>query len=55
MKPAFDRMVDMIVSSLSGEAKDFYEREFVFFDNVTSISRKLQPYIKKGKAEKKVR
>ena len=55
MKPTFDRMTERIVNSLSGDAKDFYDREFTFFDTVTSISKKLQPYIKKSKAEKKVR
>lgn len=55
MKPTLDRLVDMISGSLSGEAKAFYDREFAFFDTVTSISRKLQPFIKKSKPEKKVR
>jgi hypothetical protein len=55
MKPTLDRMVEMIVQSLSGEAKDFYEREFAFFDEVTSISAKLKPFIRSTKLEKKVR
>ena len=54
MKPVLDRMTDMIVAALSGEAKDFYDREFTFFNNVTSISGKLKPFIKKTKPEKKV-
>ena len=54
MKPILDRMTDQIVSSLSGEARDFYDREFGFFNEVTSISGKLKPYIKKSKPEKKV-
>lgn len=54
MKPTLDRVVDMIVDSLSGEAQDFYNREFSFFDEVTSISAKLKPFIKSSKAEKKV-
>ncbi|GAA5990191.1 hypothetical protein JCM5350_001078, partial [Sporobolomyces pararoseus] len=53
MKPILDRVVDMIVDSLSGEAQDFYTREFSFFDEVTSISAKLKPFIKSSKAEKK--
>ncbi|KAI9142279.1 hypothetical protein BKA69DRAFT_1069366 [Paraphysoderma sedebokerense] len=53
LKPVFDRIIDKIVSSLSGADKDFYEREFTFFNKVTSISGKLKPYIKKPKAEKK--
>lgn len=55
MKPTLDRMVESIVSALSGEAQDFYEREFGFFNEVTSISGKLKPYIKKSKPEKKAK
>lgn len=55
MKPTLDHMVEMIVESLSGEAKDFFQREFAFFDEVTSISAKLKPFIKASKLEKKVR
>lgn len=54
MKPKFENMIDLVVRSLSGEARNFYEREFAFFNEVTSISRKLQPFIKKSKPEKKV-
>jgi phosphatidylinositol 4-kinase len=55
MKPALDRMVDNIVGALSGEARAFYDKEFSFFNEVTSISGKLKPFIKKSKPEKKVR
>lgn len=55
MKPMLDRMTEMVVASLSGAARDFYDREFNFFEEVTSISGKLKPYIKKTKPEKKVR
>jgi phosphatidylinositol 4-kinase len=48
-------MIDIVVRSLSGEAREFYDREFNFFNEVTSISGKLKPYIKKTKPEKKVR
>ena len=48
-------MVNKIVASLSGEARDFYDREFGFFNEVTSISGKFKPFIKKTKPEKKVR
>lgn len=54
MKPALDRMTDLVVQALSGEARSFYDREFNFFHEVTSISGKLKPYIKKTKPEKKV-
>lgn len=55
MKPTLDRMVENIVAALSGEAQEFYEREFGFFNEVTSISGKLKPYIKKSKQEKKAK
>ena len=54
MKPNLDRMIHDIVESLSGSESDFYNREFNFFNEVTSISGKLKPYIKKPKSEKKV-
>lgn len=54
MKPQLDEVTDRVVSSLSGDAKEFYDREFSFFHEVTSISGKLKPYIKKEKSEKKV-
>ncbi|CAG8562625.1 3182_t:CDS:10, partial [Scutellospora calospora] len=55
LKPTLDRIIENIVNSLSGEDKKFYEREFAFFNDVTSISGKLKPYIKKTKAEKKAK
>lgn len=55
MKPALDRMTDLVVNSLSGEARAFYDREFGFFHEVTSISGKLKPFIKKTKPEKKAK
>ncbi len=54
MKPILDRIIHDIVESLSGSESDFYDREFNFFNEVTSISGKLKPYIKKPKPEKKV-
>jgi phosphatidylinositol 4-kinase len=42
-----------MIASFSGVDKAFYEREFSFFDEVTSISGKLKPYIKRPKPEKK--
>ncbi|EPQ57891.1 hypothetical protein GLOTRDRAFT_114478 [Gloeophyllum trabeum ATCC 11539] len=55
LKPLLDNMTCKVVESLSGEAKDFYEREFGFFAEVTSISGKLRPFIKKTKPEKKAK
>lgn len=54
MKPILDGIIHDIVESLSGSERDFYDREFNFFHEVTSISGKLKPYIKKSKPEKKV-
>ncbi|KAF6763882.1 atypical/PIKK/PI4K protein kinase [Ephemerocybe angulata] len=55
MKPVFDAMIAKVVDSLSGGARSFYDREFSFFNEVTSISGKLKPYIKKTKPEKKAK
>jgi phosphatidylinositol 4-kinase len=44
--------MEHLVNSFSGVDKNFYEREFSFFNEVTSISGKLRPYIKKTKPEK---
>lgn len=54
IKHVFDDIVQTITDSLSGSAKDFYDREFNFFEKVTSISGKLKPFIKRPKVEKKV-
>ena len=54
MKPMLDIMIEKVVRSLSGDARAFYDREFSFFNEVTSISGKLKPYIKKTTPEKKV-
>jgi phosphatidylinositol 4-kinase len=45
--------MDSLISSFTDEDKDFYEREFSFFHEVTDISGKLRPYIKRSKPEKK--
>ena len=45
--------MERLISNFSPMDKSFYEREFNFFGEVTSISGKLRPYIKKSKAEKK--
>ena len=55
LKPTLDHLKKRITDALSGEDKDFYEREFSFFDAVTSISGKLKPYIKRPKPEKKAK
>ncbi|GAO50640.1 hypothetical protein G7K_4763-t1 [Saitoella complicata NRRL Y-17804] len=55
LKPTLDDILEKMVNSFSGTDKDFYEREFTFFNAVTSISGKLKPYIKKSKPEKKAK
>lgn len=53
MKPTLDKVMSRMIASFSGIDRDFYEREFAFFDEVTSISGKLKPFIKRPKPEKK--
>ncbi|KAL6357881.1 hypothetical protein LRP88_08058 [Fusarium phalaenopsidis] len=53
IKPALDTVMGKMVDSFAVEDRDFYEREFAFFDEVTDISGKLKPYIKRSKPEKK--
>jgi len=55
LKPTLDRLKLRMIDALSGEDKDFYEREFSFFNEVTSISGKLKPFIKRSKPEKKAK
>ncbi|KZF26893.1 phosphatidylinositol 4-kinase [Xylona heveae TC161] len=53
LKPTLDTVMEKLIASFSGDDKDFYEREFSFFNEVTDISGKLRPYIKRPKPEKK--
>ena len=53
LKPTLDRIQQTMLKSFSAHDLKFYEKEFGFFNEVTSISGKLKPYIKKSKAEKK--
>ncbi|GAB7357443.1 hypothetical protein MBLNU459_g8368t1 [Dothideomycetes sp. NU459] len=53
VKPALDQVEQSLLASLSADDRAFYEREFGFFNEVTSISGKLKPYIKRPKPEKK--
>jgi phosphatidylinositol 4-kinase len=41
-----ESLIKSIVSSLSGPAKQFYEREFDFFSKITNISGEIRPYPK---------
>ncbi|CAM1507129.1 Fc.00g067700.m01.CDS01 [Cosmosporella sp. VM-42] len=53
MKPTLDKVMGKMVDSFAPLDRDFYEREFAFFDEVTDISGKLKPFIKRSKPEKK--
>lgn len=53
VKPTLDKVMEALISSFSGEDKGFYEREFSFFNEITDISGKLRPFIKRSKPEKK--
>ncbi|PGH30996.1 phosphatidylinositol 4-kinase [[Emmonsia] crescens] len=53
IKPLLDQLLDKLICHFSEEDRDFYEREFSFFNEITGISGKLRPYIKRSKQEKK--
>lgn len=53
LKPTLDRIQLEMLKVFSKKDFDYYELEFNFFAEVTDISGKLKPYIKKSKAEKK--
>ncbi|KAI5195502.1 hypothetical protein AUEXF2481DRAFT_8233 [Aureobasidium subglaciale EXF-2481] len=55
VKPTLDKVMESLISSFSDEDRDFYEREFGFFSEVTNISGKLKPFIKRPKPEKKAK
>lgn len=45
--------MDALVTSFTDDERNFYQREFSFFNEITGVSGKLRPYIKKSKQEKK--
>jgi phosphatidylinositol 4-kinase len=53
LKPTLEKIIDNLVGSFTGDDRDFYEREFKFFGDVTAISGYLKEYIKYGQNEKK--
>lgn len=50
-----DKVKSSLISSFSKTDKAFYEREFTFFNEITGISGKLRPFIKRPKPEKKAK
>ena len=55
VKPTLDKVMSRMIAEFSDVDKAFYEREFSFFDEVTDISGKLKPFIKRPKPEKKLK
>lgn len=53
LKPVLERIIESLASSFTGTDREFYEREFKFFGEVTAISGHLKEYIKYGQNEKK--
>ncbi|CAO3618813.1 unnamed protein product [Mucor hiemalis] len=53
LKPTLEKIINNLVASFTGADRDFYEREFKFFGDVTAISGYLKEYIKYGQTEKK--
>jgi len=55
LKPTLDIVTERLINSFTGADKLFFEREFSFFGEVTDVSGKLKPFIKKSKPEKKAK
>ena len=53
IKSTLDRVLSNMIAAFSSTDRAFYEREFSFFNEITEISGKLRPFIKKTKPEKK--
>ena len=53
LKPTLDVVKNRMVASFSRTDQSFYQREFSFFNEITEVSGKLRPFIKKSKPEKK--
>lgn len=53
LKPTLDVVKNRMTASFSETDRSFYQREFSFFNDITGISGKLRPFIKKSKTEKK--
>ena len=55
IKPALDEIRETMIKGFSDYDRAYFEKEFSFFGDVTGISGKLKPFIKKSKPEKKAK
>lgn len=55
IKPQLDSIRESMIASFSDQDRAYFEKEFSFFGEVTGISGKLKPFIKKSKPEKKAK
>lgn len=55
IKPLLDEIRETMITSFSDYDRAYFEKEFSFFGEVTGISGKLKPFIKKSKPEKKAK
>lgn len=55
IKPTLDEIRETMIATFSDYDREYFEREFSFFDEITGISGKLKPFIKKSKPEKKAK
>jgi phosphatidylinositol 4-kinase len=47
-----ENLIESILTSLSGPAKKFYEREFNFFEKITAVSGDIRPFPKGAERKK---
>ncbi|KAI9022175.1 hypothetical protein CLU79DRAFT_815895 [Phycomyces nitens] len=53
LKPTLEKVIKNLINCFTGNDREFFEREFKFFGEVTAISGYLKEYIKYGQNEKK--
>lgn len=44
--PKLRELIDTVISQLSGSARQFYEREFEFFNKITGVSGEIRSFPK---------
>ena len=55
LKDTLERIEKEVIESFDDEDRRYFDQVFGFFNRITSISGALKPYIKRPKAERKVR